>query len=183
MAAASRCPRGQQRDLCTRPYPGPNRQPSVLVGHPFLLFPKPPDKGKDPTPSSPGQGNKKRRGLRPRRPRAALPFIPRARPHPSILRQPPPYPHTADPRVPQKGQYRLRRLFLPQPFTRGRSGVLPLLGLPYILPQPSNLRPPSPALREQMVASLPPPPTPPAPVVVCPVDPVLQVGPDRRMAE
>ena len=25
-------------------YPGPNRQPSVLVGYPFLLFPNPPDK-------------------------------------------------------------------------------------------------------------------------------------------
>ena len=42
----------------------------------------------------------KRKGLQPRRPRAALlPFIPRARPHPSILRRPPLHSHTADPRV------------------------------------------------------------------------------------
>ena len=65
MAAACRCPRGQQRDLYTRPYPGPNRQPSVLAGHPFLLFPNPPDKGKEPIPSSPGQGNKNVEGYDP----------------------------------------------------------------------------------------------------------------------
>ena len=51
------------------------------------------------------------------------------------------------------------------------------------LPQPSDPGGLSPALREQMVACLLPfPPTPPAPVIVCPVDPVFQVGADRRMA-
>ena len=61
--------------------------------------------------------------------------------------------------------------------------MFPPVGLPYVLPQFSDLRRPRPALREKVVACLfISSPAPPAEVAVRPVDLIPEIGADRRMA-
>ena len=92
----------------------------------------------------------------------------------SLLRKLPSGADTPYPGTLQEIQNRLRGLLLPKPLARGGPRMFPPMRLSDFLPQFPDLGQTGPALREKVVAglllsSL----APPAPVVVCPVDLVL----------